>query len=386
MKLLYVASDQVVPGDTGGSVHVLEVARGLAARGHEVHAVIRERRGRAAPEEGGDGVWHRIRWCAAAPLLPLPRAAAGERDRCAGHARQAVMERYYNFGGEGIRAAAALGSPRCSKSTRPSSTIRGSLKGLLDAACSCAPAAPLPRARSAAQATALVCAAPGDRPRASRAPRQRPSPGAPTSIASARTGSRGRCAGDWGVPAGRRRRRSSRGSFRPWHGVDVLERRRACWRTARTSSSCSSGADPAGPAHGLSRAPAGTRAVRADARMARAAADIGVAPYDTPRLAQLRLGFYWSPLKIFEYMASGLPTVTIPRPPLTEIVRDGRGGAALPGGRRRRAGSGDRASRERRCAAATARATSARRAWSRRSIPGRGTASSSSASCERITA
>jgi glycosyltransferase involved in cell wall biosynthesis len=53
-----------------------------------------------------------------------------------------------------------------------------------------------------------------------------------------------------------------------------------------------------------------------------AAADIGVAPYDTRRLAQLQLGFYWSPLKIFEYMAAGLPTVTIARPPLTEIVRD----------------------------------------------------------------
>jgi glycosyltransferase involved in cell wall biosynthesis len=57
-----------------------------------------------------------------------------------------------------------------------------------------------------------------------------------------------------------------------------------------------------------------------------AAADVGVAPYDTARLGQLRLGFYWSPLKIFEYMAAGLPTVTIPRPPLTEIVRDGEEG------------------------------------------------------------
>jgi glycosyltransferase involved in cell wall biosynthesis len=57
-----------------------------------------------------------------------------------------------------------------------------------------------------------------------------------------------------------------------------------------------------------------------------AAADIGVAPYDTARQRQLSLGFYWSPLKIFEYMASGLPTLTIPRFPLTEIVRDGQEG------------------------------------------------------------
>ena len=58
-----------------------------------------------------------------------------------------------------------------------------------------------------------------------------------------------------------------------------------------------------------------------------ASADVGVAPYDTSRLAQLQLGFFWSPLTIFEYMASGLPTVTIPRPPLTDIVRPGQEGA-----------------------------------------------------------
>ena len=61
-----------------------------------------------------------------------------------------------------------------------------------------------------------------------------------------------------------------------------------------------------------------------------ASADVGVAPYDTARLRQLRLGFYWSPLKIFEYMASGLPTVTIPRPPLDEIVREGQEGLHAP--------------------------------------------------------
>src|SRR6185295_10235565 len=57
-----------------------------------------------------------------------------------------------------------------------------------------------------------------------------------------------------------------------------------------------------------------------------ASCDVGVAPYDTRRLAQLELGFFWSPLKIFEYMASGLPTVTIDRVPLDEIVREGREG------------------------------------------------------------
>jgi glycosyltransferase involved in cell wall biosynthesis len=40
-----------------------------------------------------------------------------------------------------------------------------------------------------------------------------------------------------------------------------------------------------------------------------AAADIGVAPFDAGAHGPLSLGFYWSPLKMFEYMATGLPVV-----------------------------------------------------------------------------
>ena len=39
MTILYVATDQRVPGRVGGSVHVTAVARGLAALGHDVHVV-----------------------------------------------------------------------------------------------------------------------------------------------------------------------------------------------------------------------------------------------------------------------------------------------------------------------------------------------------------
>ena len=40
-----------------------------------------------------------------------------------------------------------------------------------------------------------------------------------------------------------------------------------------------------------------------------AAADIGVAPFDITAHPSLAHEFHWSPLKIFEYMASGLPVV-----------------------------------------------------------------------------
>jgi starch synthase len=61
-----------------------------------------------------------------------------------------------------------------------------------------------------------------------------------------------------------------------------------------------------------------------------AAADVGTAPYDTSRLAQLQLGFYWSPLKVFEYMASGIPTVAVAQGPLRDILRDGEEGLHVP--------------------------------------------------------
>jgi glycosyltransferase involved in cell wall biosynthesis len=53
-----------------------------------------------------------------------------------------------------------------------------------------------------------------------------------------------------------------------------------------------------------------------------ALADIGVAPFDLgAHPALTTFGFYWSPLKVFEYMAMGLPVVTVDVTPLDEIVR-----------------------------------------------------------------
>jgi glycosyltransferase involved in cell wall biosynthesis len=69
-----------------------------------------------------------------------------------------------------------------------------------------------------------------------------------------------------------------------------------------------------------------------------ASADIGVAPFDLAAHAPLSLGFYWSPLKIFEYMASGLPVVAPAVSRLPALVESGREGVLY----RLAPGAGDR--------------------------------------------
>ena len=68
------------------------------------------------------------------------------------------------------------------------------------------------------------------------------------------------------------------------------------------------GGPDAGPGHGYRGRRLGTLPYERMPEVV-AAADVGVAPYDTRRLPQLRLGFYWSPLKIFECLAAGVPVI-----------------------------------------------------------------------------
>ena len=62
-----------------------------------------------------------------------------------------------------------------------------------------------------------------------------------------------------------------------------------------------------------------------------ALADVGIAPYDASAYPPLeRFGFFWSPLKIFEYMATGLPTLTFGYDYLDKLIGDECGIVVAP--------------------------------------------------------
>ena len=123
------------------------------------------------------------------------------------------------------------------------------------------------------------------------------------------------------------------GSLRPWHGLDSLVRATALLAGDRVPVRLLIvGKGPErerleGLAADLGIADRiewtgvlpESEVPRALARM-----DIAVAPY--PALP----GFYFSPLKLFEYMAAGLPVVTTAVGDLPQLVDDGRTGVLVP--------------------------------------------------------
>jgi len=321
MRIVYVASDQRVPGRTGGSVHVLEVARGLAGRGHEVHAVVHREAGMPDHEERDGVIWHRISWRPDHRLFRFRARVAVERI-IQSVKPNALMERYYNFGGEGILAAEKAGLPSLLEVNSPAVDHPGSVKAALDALAFVRPLRRR-RERLCRAATALVSPLVEIVPGFARAKTARVSWGANVD-AFQPSRRRAELRSALGVPDGAVAVLFS-GSFRPWHGVHVLEA--AARRLAHRADLyfLLAGGPLAAEGAGYRGRRLGSLPYEQMPELV-ASADVGTAPYDTRRLRQLRLGFYWSPLKIFEYMASGLPTVTIPRPPLDEIVREGHEG------------------------------------------------------------
>jgi len=321
MRIVYAALDQRVPGTTGGSVHVTAVAGGLAALGHEVDVLTTQGPG---PFPEGPARWHAL-----APPLGLRHLRVLRTEAVRAFADQAradvIIERYHNFGGEGLRAAKAIGALAVLEVNAPVIDYPGSPKARLDKALLVEPMRRW-RDRQCRMADLLVTPAaevlPAFVPREKiveiewGADTERFVPGAAGAVPFAK-----RPGALLAVFAG---------AFRAWHGAITLVR---AIRDLRESGRRDVDAVLIGDGPERARAAAEADGIDgitftgavAHARMPAclAAADIGVAPFDVAAHPPLQLAFYWSPLKVFEYMAAGLPVAAPAIPRLARILGPG---------------------------------------------------------------
>jgi len=326
VRILYVATDQRVPCFDGGGAHVSHVASGLAGLGHDVHVV-------AAPGHGefpsGAVHWYGV----GAPFgvsrlrlfcTPTVKRLAREIEP------DVVVERYYNFGGEGVLAAQTTGAALVLEVNAPVVDYPRSPKRILDRMLIIEP---LRRWREwQCHASDLIVT-----PTAKVLPQWIPSErvleiewGADTTKFLPSIG---------GTPPYARRHDDLVvvfvGAFRAWHGAVHLVRavRKLRERGFDDVAAVFIGDGPERrrtqqEAEGLERVTFLGRVSHDQMPNYLAAADVGIAPFDVLAHPPLSLAFYWSPLKIFEYMAAGLPVVTPDIPRLRRIYRDGEEGVS----------------------------------------------------------
>ncbi len=319
MRVLYCATDQTVPGTKGGSTHVLAVAEGLAKRGHEVHVL-------ATPGVGGfprDGVrWHampppgrrpQLRWLLSWSVSRIANALKPD----------VIIERYHNFGGEGVLADTTSPVLRVLEVNAPIIDYPGSPKVWLDRLLV---VRPLERWRDRQVRRADLVVAPSPAILPAWTPRERVLEiewGADTDRFHPGADSPPPFTNQPGTVVA-----VFAGAFRSWHGAihlaRAVRRLRADGHEWLHAVFLGDGPERAAAQEAAGRD--GVTFVGAVPHSAMPAylahADIGVAPFDVGAHAPLRLAFYWSPLKIFEYMASGLPVVAPALPRLQSLVGD----------------------------------------------------------------
>ena len=303
-------------------MHTHELCRALSARGHDVHLVapVGTPPGAAAtPEMPGDErlQLHRLQ---RPPRFLEWTAVSQIRQLVASLRPDVVIERFYTFGGAAIWAAHAMRIPAVLEVNSPARPFAGSWRDRLDRLTLVRPIDSWRRRllewSDAVYATSRHLVPPELQPRVTvvtngvNTERFRPGP----------------------VPeANGPLRCVYASSFRAWHGAeDLVQAVTLCvargvdlqvtcvgrgprWEGARSAAQ-RAGLD--GTIHFVGEVPFD--------EMPRhlAAADVGLAPFSPAAFSALRLGWFWSPIKIFEYLAAGLAVVTIDIEELRELLPD----------------------------------------------------------------
>jgi len=332
MRVAYVCADAGVPvfGRKGCSIHVREVVRALGDLGAEID-LFGARLGGAPPRWFGGRVHH-------LPLAPVLTPEARERAGLANNRRlraairsagpfDLVYERYSLWSHAGLEAARQAGIPGLLEVNAPLLDEQAAHRGLYHREI-----AERVADRVFAAATALVAVSEGvgsylgERGQSAERIRVIPNGVDPSRF------------GDHVRPC-----RSPEadvftigfvGTLKPWHGLPTLVEAFARISRRRRARLLIVGDGPERArleadvtAHGLDGQVLFTGAVDPDEIPGwLASMDVAVAPY--PPAA----GFYFSPLKVYEYMAAGLPVVASRIGQLRTVIRSGFNGVLCPPG------------------------------------------------------
>lgn len=324
MRVLYVASDVSLAAADGGAVHVREVAAELARLGHEVRVVV-----------GADADDHARGFEVRAVRLPSRRlrllALPAVERQVRAFRPDVVIERYYNFGGEGVIAARRHGVPVVIEVNSPMVEYAGSAKERLDRALG----SPLRRWRGwmARRAAGFVTPTAAILPRGTPAAKVHVLPwGANTDRFRPDVEPAGLALPE-GVAVF-----AFVASFRAWHGAERLVDAAALLERRALFLMIGDGPERTRVERRVAERGLGDRfyfrgaVANAEVPALLRLAVAGVAPFDTARHRYLEIDFYWCPLKILEAMAMALPVVTIDTPALARIVRPEREGLLVPEG------------------------------------------------------
>jgi glycosyltransferase involved in cell wall biosynthesis len=332
VKILYVALKESLPGSHGGAVHVLEVAQQLTRRGHQITVVVQGKPGQVE-RETLDGF--EVRRIKTRSNFLLFQSEPQVRELLAQNKPGVVMERYYNFAGAGVRAAQKARVPVVLEVNAPMMDPPGSRKSSADKMMLGWMTRKAREQAEGARRIVTPLAATVPFPEFHGKVREIPWGANVELFDRARLDEREIETLRARLNPQNKRVVAFLGSFRPWHGVREFVR--VAQEIARERSDVLFLMIGSGELLDETRATIAAAGLDnqiiltggvpyASVPQYLALADVGVAPFNTRVHPPLKVGFYWSPLKVHEYMAMGLPVVTIDVPGLDRIARNEREG------------------------------------------------------------
>lgn len=303
MKILYAATDQDLASVHGGTIHINAVAQELTRHGNEVHLLVQQndRQKLIASEVKVHGLkrTHRfLLWTAGSEIQKIISDVHPE----------VVIERYYNFAGEAILRAKSSGIPTVLEVNSPMIEYPGSTKSKLDFLLGSW--LRKRRERIASAASLIISPMKEIVPEQFRSYVREIEWGADTKLFDPASLS------DRTVLRSKHGYSSDEillihfGSLRKWHGVvKLLE----AFDMARPKFKHQVRLILIGPKNELSRPNVQFVGEIAHQQLPEwlKMSDVAVLPFAIEQHRYLELGFYWSPLKLFEAMAMQIPVLTL---------------------------------------------------------------------------